>query len=132
MVDPESDAPGWDAIEAAVSAVVPPQQPLHWGTSGWGFELTVRVPADGEQPPAWALRLLRQLGRYVYSGQRPIQAGHRMQPGGPITGSPGTRLTALAFVADPQLPNVDSPNGRTAASRPNPCLRTGSVLRPAT
>ena len=35
-----------------------------------------------------------------------------MQPGGPITGSPDTRLTALAFVADPQLPNVDSPNGR--------------------
>lgn len=153
MDDPENDAPGWDAVEAAVEAVVPPQQPLHWGThtlpdqdgiyglsayrdgghwllvtfgltelfgkvsddrdtSGWGFELTMRVPADADQPPAWTLRLLQQLGRYVYSGQRPIRPGHRMEPGGPITGSPGTRLTALAFVDDPQLPSIDTPNGR--------------------
>jgi Suppressor of fused protein (SUFU) len=146
------EAPGWDAIEAAVEAVVPAQEPLHWGTntlpgqdgiyglsayldgthwllvtfgltelfgkvgedpvvSGWGFELTMRVPADDNLPPAWALRLLERLGQYVYSGQKPLAPGHRLDPGGPITGAAGTRLTALAFTADPQLPAIDTPHG---------------------
>jgi hypothetical protein len=144
---------GWDAIEAAASAVVPPQQPLHWGTnnfpgrdgiyglsayrvsshwllvtfgltelfdkvsadadtSGWGFELTMRVPAEGDQPPAWSLQLLLELGHYVFSGGAGVRAGHRLIPGGPITGTPDTRLTALAIAADPQLSAIDTPNGR--------------------
>ncbi len=78
--------------------------------SGWGFELTLRVPAAGD-PPAWSLRLLEQLGRYVYSGAKTLRAGHRLDPGGPITGKPDTRLTALAFTEDPQLSQISSPNG---------------------
>ncbi|GII52415.1 hypothetical protein Pth03_08040 [Planotetraspora thailandica] len=149
----EDEAPGWDAIEAAVARIVPPQQPLHWGTdtlpgqdgiyglsayrtsshwllvtfglselfgkdsddpevSGWGFELTMRVPATDEQPPPWALRLLQQLGRYVFSAGRPFAGGHRMDPGGPITGAPDSRLTALAFARDPELGTIDTPNGQ--------------------
>jgi hypothetical protein len=34
-----------------------------------------------------------------------------MKPGGSITGRPDTRLTALAFATDPQLPQITSPNG---------------------
>lgn len=148
--DDEDDAPGWDAIEAAVARVVPAQQPLHWGTnalpgqdgiyglsayrvddhwllvtfgltelfskdsddpevSGWGLELTMRVPATEAQPPTWALRLLQQLGRYVFSTGRPFKDGHRMDPGGPIT--PDTRLTAVAFATDPELGTINTPNG---------------------
>jgi suppressor of fused protein SUFU len=148
-----SDSPGWAAIETAVEAVVPPQDPLHWGTdhlpgqdgvyglsayrdgenwllvtfgltelfgkgsenllwSGWGFELTIRIPAsDPTRPPPWSLNLLHQLGKYVYSTGRPIEAGDRLQPGGPITGEPGTRLTALAFTEDCQLGTIDTPHG---------------------
>jgi hypothetical protein len=150
--DDGEEAPGWDAIEAAVARVVPAQQPLHWGTdalpdqddiyglsayrvddhwllvtfglselfgkssdgpevSGWGLELTMRVPATEDQPPAWALRLLQQLGRYVFSAGRPFDDGHRMDPRGPITGAPDTRLTALAFATDPGLGTIDTPHG---------------------
>jgi hypothetical protein len=154
MPSSESSAPGWAAIKAAVEAVVPPQQPLHWGTnnlpgqdgiyglsayrtdenwllvtfgltelfgkesedlqwSGWGFELTMRIPAhDTNQPPPWSLNLLQQLGKYVYSSGRWFEAGHRMQPGGPITGKPDTRLTAIAFTEDPQLGTIDTPHGK--------------------
>jgi hypothetical protein len=80
--------------------------------SGWGFELTMRVPRTGEQPPAWALDLLDKLGQYVFSSEQPLAAGHRMDPGGPITGEPGTRLTALAFTEDPRLPRIESALGR--------------------
>jgi hypothetical protein len=149
-----SSAPGWAAIEAAVESVVPPQQPLHWGTNnlpgqdgiyglsayridenwllvtlgltelfakesddlewtGWGLELTMRVPAgDPSQPPTWSLNLLQQLGNYVYSSGRWFEAGHRTRPGGPITGKPDTRLTAIAFTEDPQLGSIDTPHGK--------------------
>lgn len=81
--------------------------------SGWGFELTMRLPAapTDEAPPVWALNLLVQLSEYVYSSSQPFAAGHRMSPGGLITGQPGTRLTALAFAPDPLLPTISTPNG---------------------
>lgn len=84
------------------------------GTSGHGLELTLRVPRDPADtaPPSWALTLLQQLSAYVASSGRPLAPGHRMNPGGPITGEPSTRLTGLVFAADPQVPVVDTPTGR--------------------
>jgi hypothetical protein len=79
--------------------------------SGWGFELTMRLPRAKAEPPAWALRLLDRLGRYVFSSGSALAPGHRMDPGGPITGTPDTRLTALAFAEDSELPSIDSPHG---------------------
>ena len=73
------------------------------GTSGWGYELTMRVPAGDSEPPRWALRLMEKLGRIVDSGELSLGPGHRLQPGGPITGAQDTRLSALAFTVDPQL-----------------------------
>lgn len=79
--------------------------------SGWGYELTMRVPMDAEQPPPWSLLLLERLTDYVFTSGRPFAEGHRMDPGGPITGQPDTRLQAIAFAADPELPPIKSPFG---------------------
>ena len=81
--------------------------------SGWGFELTMRTPrADGaQQPPLWPLTLLARLGEYVFTRASPFGPGHRLDPGGPITGAAGTRLTAVAFAADPELASITTPNG---------------------
>jgi hypothetical protein len=81
--------------------------------SGWGFELTMRTPraAGEDQPPQWPLRLLNRLGTYVFSAASPFAAGHRMAPGGAITGADDTRLTALAFTLDPDLESISTPNG---------------------
>src|SRR3569833_80157 len=54
--------------------------------SGWGYEFTMRVPRDGDEPPQWALKLLQQLVSYVFDKGEPFADGHRMDPGGPITG----------------------------------------------
>ena len=37
--------------------------------SGYGFELTFRLAKreDEEEPPAWALNLLQNMGRYVFN-----------------------------------------------------------------
>jgi hypothetical protein len=81
--------------------------------SGWGFELTMRVPrGDSEQrPPGWALNLLGQLSSYVFSAGKPFAAGHRLSPGGPITGTADTLLTAVAFAPDPDLTAIRTPHG---------------------
>lgn len=150
-MEPDESADGWDAIEAAVEAHVPAQEPLHWGTgalpgegiyglsayrgdghwllvtfgltelfgkesddpdtSGWGFELTMRVPDGEPQPASWALNLLQRLGQYVFTTGQVFAAGHRLSPGGPITGAADTRLTAIAFADDPVLGAIDTPHG---------------------
>ncbi|WP_336923188.1 suppressor of fused domain protein [Aquipuribacter sp. SD81] len=79
--------------------------------SGWGLELTMRVPRDGDEPPQRALKLLLKLSEYIYGQGRPLLPGHRMSPGGPITGSDDTRLTALAFAQDPVMGPLRTPNG---------------------
>jgi Suppressor of fused protein (SUFU) len=81
-------------------------------TSGWGIELTIRPLRTDDQPPQWALRLLRALGGAIHSTGRPFADGHRLDPGGPITGSDDTRLRAVAFATDPELDGVETMNGR--------------------
>jgi hypothetical protein len=92
------------------------QQPADAGDvrwSGFGFELTMRVPASGDIAPNWPVELLNQLGKYVYSHDANFEDGHRLNSKGPITGGdPPTRLTALAFATDPLLDAFDGPLGR--------------------
>lgn len=151
-----SDAPGWDAIDAALGHLVGDQEPVHWGqtehwpndsiwgisaclmegrwlyvtyglselfdktsddaaVSGWGIELTTRVVARAESPPAWPTVLLSKLGQYVYDTGNVFASGHRFDAQGPITGGdPPTKLVAVAFAPDPQLGSIETPNGSVA------------------
>jgi len=79
--------------------------------SGWGFELTMRVPRSGDTPPTWPVTTLSKLGRYVFTSGTPFEAGHRIGGGG-FTDDPTSRLDGLAFAVDPELWSVDTPNGR--------------------
>jgi Suppressor of fused protein (SUFU) len=80
-------------------------------TSGFGYEFTIRVPsaeADA-QPPQWPFVLLEKLAQTVRSGSG-YWIGHRADVGGPIDGG-ASRLNGLAFVRDPELGEIDTPNG---------------------
>lgn len=80
--------------------------------SGCGFEFTFRVaraPTETE-PPAWALNLLWYLAEH----QAEIDAWSSSQPvrlSGPIAPDLDTRLRAVMFVDDPELPWIDTPHG---------------------
>lgn len=82
--------------------------------SGWGFELTMRVAADAaaDEPPAWVLNFLQNLGRYVFGSGNVFSDGDYMNANGPISRESETRLHAVAFSQDPELPPIDTPNGR--------------------
>jgi hypothetical protein len=82
--------------------------------SGWGFELTMRVTddTDAEEPPAWVLNFLQNLGRYVFGSGNVFSDGDYLNANGPISLESETLLRAVAFTQDPELPPIDTPNGR--------------------
>lgn len=80
--------------------------------SGYGFELTFRLKRGSEEePPIWPINLLQNLGRYVFSSGNVFGPGHHMSCNGPIALETDTQLTALAFRADPELGELETPNG---------------------
>lgn len=85
-------------------------------TSGHGFELTFRLrrdPAD-EDPPGWAISLMQNLARYVVTSGNALRDGEWMARNGSIALDTDTQLRGLAFVADPKLPPIATPNGSVA------------------
>ncbi|WP_155592296.1 suppressor of fused domain protein [Lysinibacillus cavernae] len=82
--------------------------------SGYGFELTFRLVRneDEEEPPAWALNLLQNMGRYVFNSGNVFRAGDYLDANGPICLDADTQLTALAFTNDPELSEINTPNGK--------------------
>lgn len=82
--------------------------------SGYGFELTFRLvrQPEEEEPPAWALNLLQNMGRYVFNSGNVFRSGDYLDANGPICLDSDTQLTALAFVQEPVLNAIDTPNGR--------------------
>ena len=82
--------------------------------SGYGFELTFRLvrSEDEDEPPAWALNLLQNMGRYVFNSGNVFRTGDYLDANGPICLDADTQLTALAFTHDPELAEMDTPNGK--------------------
>lgn len=81
--------------------------------SGFGFELTLRTAKEAGEavPPAWGVRLLQALGRYVLSTGQGFDSGHRADLGGPLVPGLQTSLTAIACVPDPSLAKIMTPFG---------------------
>ncbi|QDU75346.1 Suppressor of fused protein (SUFU) [Bremerella volcania] len=161
-LEDSDDAPGWDAIEAALAPIYGDREPMHYGTvlpmslggqdplqgisayknlepqphyhfvtfgfselyekesddpdvSGFGFELTFRLAcgADApEEPPHWPLNFLQNLGRYVFSTGNAFDERHHMTLNGPIALGEETDITAIMLMLDPQLQEIDTPNGK--------------------
>lgn len=81
--------------------------------SGYGFEMTFRLTRseDESTPPPWALNLLQNVGRYVFTSGNVFHAGDYMDANGPICLGSDTLLTALSFIEDPDLTAISTPNG---------------------
>lgn len=96
--------------------------------SGWGFELTMRVPLQaakagsgeqasnagaGEAGPEWAVDLLNNLAIYVWTYGHAFAAGDLVDLRGPVlpkdTKSP---ITAAVIVSDPGVEPLSGPFGR--------------------
>ena len=82
--------------------------------SGFGFELTLRVPRAprAARPPRWPLTLLQSLARYVFDTGNAFDEWHHMDLAGPLVRSLTSDLHAVALRPDPALPPLDGPHGR--------------------
>ncbi len=82
--------------------------------SGYGFELTFRLEKENNEtePPNWPLNLLQNLARYVFNSGNFFRNGDYMDANGPISLESDTELTALAFIYDSELPEIETPNGK--------------------
>ncbi|MFD0683676.1 suppressor of fused domain protein [Actinomadura fibrosa] len=83
--------------------------------SGWGFEFTFRLVRDpaAETPPVWAVNLLQNLARYVFTSGNWFEPGHHMNVNGPIEAErEDSEIRAVAFVRDPELGEISTPHGR--------------------
>ncbi|WP_454812230.1 suppressor of fused domain protein [Labrys neptuniae] len=81
--------------------------------SGFGFELTFRLRRGEEtEPPKWPFEMLQGLGRYVFNTGNVFEPGHYRQRLAPIVQEIETQIFSLIFIADPDLPDLDTPNGK--------------------
>ena len=79
--------------------------------SGFGFELTFRLKKTEDKPPVWPVNLLQNLARYVFSSGNVFDNGHHMNCNGPVALEEDTKLTALGFLMDSELGEMDTPWG---------------------
>jgi hypothetical protein len=156
----DDEAPGWDAIDAALAhlygghrptfhlatdlqkrvlfgcpealdgiSVFASQAPAHWHLvtyglselysnesadpewSGWGLELTLRVPRTDDECPTWAVGLLQRLASSMHAAQRPYKPGDRIDAGGPISQAVPRALRAFLLADDPDLGVINTPHG---------------------
>ncbi|RRD06553.1 suppressor of fused domain protein [Arachnia propionica] len=109
--------PHWHYVSYGLSDLFGEQDgPDGYGDSGHGFELTFRL-ADPQvmtatEPPTWPIDMMQNLGRYVFATGNRFGANHHMDAGGRIALEEDTELTALGFVADPDLGEIETPSGK--------------------
>ena len=109
----EEPVPHWHLVGYGLSELYE-KTSEHEDQSGWGFELTMRLRRkdDEKSPPGWALSVLQNLSRYVATTGNTFAAGHHMDLNGPIALGTETEIRAVAFAEDPELPPLDTPNGK--------------------
>ncbi|GAA3930435.1 hypothetical protein GCM10023085_09760 [Actinomadura viridis] len=113
---PRTDpVPHWHYVSYGMSELYEKGEDSDPEESGWGFEFTfrlVRDPAE-ETPPVWAVSLLQNLGRYVFTTGNWFDAGHHMDVNGPIAADrEDSAIRAIVFTEDPELGTISTPHGR--------------------
>lgn len=81
--------------------------------SNFGFELTFRLKPyhldkDG---PNWVFSLIQNLARYVFSSGNWFEPYQYLSVNGPIRLETDTDLSAIVFVPDPELGEINTPHG---------------------
>lgn len=113
------DGDSWHYVTFGLSELYVPEENPDPVTSGWGIELTLRVPRDPEAPgsaPDWPFGVLSEIAAHARRAG-PLLVGDRVARGAPVTGFPGypdappTGLTAYAFTVDGDLQVIGTPWG---------------------
>lgn len=82
--------------------------------SKWGFEFTFRLAPfkDDENDPIWAIEVMNNLARYVFSSGKWFEENHFIPANGPIRLNTETEITGFVFALDPELGEIETPHGK--------------------
>lgn len=81
--------------------------------SGWGYEMTFKLPAGEDRACMWALEVLSNLARYTCTQERYFEPAQFINGGGrPIRLHSDTAITSLLIVRDTELAGADTLYGR--------------------
>lgn len=102
----------WHYVTYGLSAIGEKQGDAA-GPSGFGLELTFRLlRGDESHAPRWPLQLLGGLAEHVRESGGRFAAGHVQRLPDAALPVPGSALSSALFVRDPELPSIDTLNGR--------------------
>lgn len=81
--------------------------------SKWGFEFTFRLAPfkDDENDPMWAVQVMNNLARYVFSSGRWFEENQFIPAKGPIRLNTDTDITGFVTALDPELGRIQTPHG---------------------
>ncbi|WP_244215202.1 suppressor of fused domain protein [Pedobacter miscanthi] len=84
--------------------------------SKWGFEFTFRLAPfkDDENDPIWAINVMNNLARYVFSSGKWFEENHFIPANGPIRLNTDTEITGFVFALDPELGKIETPHGEVS------------------
>lgn len=84
--------------------------------SKWGFEFSFRlVPfKDDQNDPIWAIQVMNNLARYVFSSGKWFEENHFVPANGPIRLDTETEITGFVFTLDPELGKIQTPHGEVS------------------
>lgn len=84
--------------------------------SKWGFEFTFRLAPfkDDQNDPIWAIEVMNNLARYVFSSGKWFEENHFIPANGPIRLNTDTKITGFVFALDPELGKIESPHGEVS------------------
>ena len=107
------DNPHWHFVTYGLSELYA-KESTDPAVSGYGIEFTFRLRSKpGEKtPPNWALNFLQNVARYVFQTGNAFRAGDYMDLNSPIALDEDTAICAIMLVQAPEVPPIDTPNGR--------------------
>lgn len=81
--------------------------------SKWGFEFTMRIVPfkEDKNDPLWAVQIMNNLARYVFSSGNWFEENHFIPANGPIRINTDTEITGLLITLDPELGRIQTPHG---------------------
>jgi suppressor of fused len=107
----KGEVPYWHYIGLGLSELYDKESDFD-EVSGFGIELTFKLQCGNEKtPPVWVKHFLENLAKYVFESGESFNEYDCLDAKGVICQDVPTKLTALAFVQDQLLGNIDTQNG---------------------
>jgi hypothetical protein len=100
-------------ITYGMSALYADEKAFGGDYSGWGYEITFKLPVCEDENFIWAINMLGNLARYTYKTKRFIEPFQYISGSGQsIRVDTTSAITALLVVPDTELEGTDTIHGR--------------------